>query len=119
MPPIGYGECRVTTLSQPTGGMKTPEQHSLEVGYHVHEVSLGGRDHGSVVRCLLLVVKRDRRSLVEIPGESADNDVDVAIEIGVRLEPIPASDQAERKPRLVVEQLKRFDEGESGDQSAR
>src|SRR6478672_1114113 len=90
-------------------GHENPDNYCLEVCHQVQEVGLRRGDHRAAMRCLLLIIERQRRFLIEVPGQSADDDVDVTIEIGVRLEPIPASDEAERESRLVVQQLEWFD----------
>src|SRR2546423_3243941 len=66
---------------------------------------------------LLLVIERDSGLLVEVECEPTDDGIDVAISIGVGLEPIPARDKSEWEGRFVVDQLKGLDCGEPGNQA--
>src|SRR2546423_2921612 len=69
------------------------------------------------MRGLFLIIERGCRFFIQVPGQAADDDVDVAIGVGVGLESIPATNQTKREGRLVVDQLEGFDGCESGDQT--
>src|SRR5258706_2197126 len=68
------------------------------------------------MRSLFLVVERERRLLVEIPGQATNDRIDVGVGVSVGLEPIPPGDEAEREGRLFIHQLEWLDRGEARDE---
>src|ERR1700688_2055659 len=68
------------------------------------------------MRSLFLVVERKCRLLVEVPGQTTDDGVDVGVRVSVGLEPVPAGDEAEREARLLVHQLEWLDRDKARDE---
>src|ERR1700738_2432581 len=68
------------------------------------------------MRSLFLIVERERRHLVQIPGQASDDGGDVGIGAGVGLETVPTGYQADWEGRLIVHKLEWLGRDKPGDE---